>query len=251
MTHFRKIAIIIAIALSPLAAAAQKGKPKPSPTPTPVPVTTSAKFADCSVIADEAERVACESSNRVRMDADRPYVDGQDGVAIAFYPGGSNDLTINLQTSQRTVIYDLREMVHMGSPQPSWTSTPQNLKLHFNVLKAYNAKLQAICVDGVCEGNYVTGMNGGGYTIDGITYRTQWNPGSAQPYINWVEPTSPVNVHYYKDATGETWTITPIQKDNGYYLAGLQGESGSGKKSSVTFGGQYNMPFTLTVQVNN
>ena len=179
------------------------------------------------------------------MDASTPYINGQQGVAIAFYPGGSNDLTINLQTSQRTVIYDLREMVHMGNPQPSWTGTPQNLKLHFNVLRAYNAKLQATCTDGVCEGNYETGMNGGGYTIDGVTYRTQWNPGSAQPYINWVEDTSAVNVHYYKDATGETWTITPVQKENGYYMAGLQGE----KRKTVTFGGQYNMPFTLIVQV--
>jgi hypothetical protein len=218
---------------------AQKGKP----TPTPTSVTTAA-FVYCGGITN-AEPTECEAANRVRLEKDTPYVNGQDGVAISFNVGGSGDLTINLQNSKRSVIYDLRDVVHRGSPQPAWTSAPQNLKLHFNALKAYNAKLGATCADGICQGTYVTGMNGGGYTIDGVTYRTQWNPYSSQPYINLVEPTSPVNVHYYQDATGETWTITPIQKDNFYYLAGLQGE----QKKTVTFGGQYNMPFVLVVTV--
>jgi hypothetical protein len=244
MTRFIKIAIILTVALTPAAVAAQKVKP--SPTPTQV---ITAQFGYCGGVVDPTERAACDAANRVQSDTAMPYINGQAGVAISFNVGVSGDLTINLQNSTRTARYDLRDMVYMGNPQPSWTSTPQNLKLHFNALKAYNAKLQATCLDGICEGNYVTGMNGGAYTIDGVTYRTQWNPGSAQPYINWVEPTSPVNVHYYKDATGETWTITPIQKENGYYLAGLQGESGSGRNVVTTFGGQYNMPFSLVVIV--
>lgn len=235
MQNLRALALFIMILAIPTIASAQKGKP--SPTPAQV---ISAKFVYCP-----AANTDCESANRVRQDADRAYVNGSEGVAISFNVGVSGDLTINLNNSTRSVIYDLREMVHMGNPQPTWTSSPRNLKLTFNALKAYNAKSSAACVDGVCEGNYVTGMNGGGYTIDGVTYRTQWNPGSAQPYINYVEPTSPVNVHYRKDSTGETWTLTPIQKDNYYYLAGLQGET----RKTITFGGQYNMPFSLTVTV--
>jgi hypothetical protein len=222
-----------------------KGKPSPSPTaspsPTPAPVVISVRFVYC-VAGD----TACETANRVRQDVDRPYVNGSEGVAISWNVGVSGDLTINLLNSQRSAIYDYRDRVHDGNPTPSFVNSPQTLKLFFNALKAHRAKENATCVDGICEGIYEGAMNGGGYTINKVTYRTQWNPGSAQPYINFVEPTSPVNVHYYKDATGETWTITPIQKSNGYYLAGLQGEK---QPNTVTFGGQYNMPFALVVTV--
>lgn len=242
MKYTRVLILPIIFLTMALCVSAQNGngKGKPSPTPTPTPVVISAKFVFCA-----AGDTACETANRVRQDVDRPYVNGSEGVAISWNVGVSGDLTINLQNSQRTVIYDLRDRVHDGNPTPSWVSTPQNLKLHFNSHEAHTAKVMATCVDGICEGNHITSLNGGGYTFDQTTYRTQWNPNSVQPYINFVEPTSYVNVHYYKDATGETWTLTPIQKDNGYYLAGLQGE----KKRTVTFGGQYNMPFRLVVTV--
>lgn len=87
-------------------------------------------------------------------------------------------------------------------------------------------------------------MNGGFY-INRVRYRFQWNPDSVLQYINWVEPTSNVNINYKRDETGQTWTVTPIQKENFHYLAGMQVED----KNKITFGGQYNMPFSLVVTV--
>ena len=84
--------------------------------------------------------------------------------------------------------------------------------------------------------------------IDRITYRLQWHPASVQPYINTPELTSPVDVHYVKDANGEVFTITPLPNQNtSRMIAGLQGESANGR--TITAAGQYVMPFTMTVRL--
>jgi hypothetical protein len=190
---------------------------------------------------------ACESSNRARQDlANTPYTDGQNGVIAVFnLVSGSDDLTINLNTAQRTVHYDFREIAAFGNPQPTWwySSPQQDVKAFINVLGAYNAKLQCGTA-ATCDINYVTGMNGGGFSISRTDYRLQWHPTSTQPYINTPETTSAVNVHYTKDANGEVFTITPLPNANtSRAIAGLQATTGK----VITAAGQYVMPFTLTV----
>jgi hypothetical protein len=215
--------------------------PTPSPTPTPAPGSViSARFIYCA-----SGDTACEASNRVRQDQNSPWVNGSQGVTISFNVGVSGDLTINLMNSTRSVVYDLRDRVNDGNPTPSWVGTPQNLKLNFNSHEAYNAKLIASCSNGICESNYQTTLNGGGYKIGQYTYRTQWNPLSMFSLINQPDITSFVNVHYYQDATGETWTITPLPNTHGHFLAGLMGEKGNTQQRN----GQYNMPFRLVVTV--
>jgi hypothetical protein len=221
--------------------AAQGNKPsRPTPSPTPPPVTVTFNYC---VAGD----FSCETANRVRNDLNRAYVDGSEGMAITFQTlSGSNDLTINFTNSTRTVTYDLTEMSASGNPTPAWVSQPAALKPAFNVFGAYNAKLQCGSAP-TCDINYVTGMNGGGFTIDRIDYRLQWHPTSIQPYINTPEISSAVNVHYVKDANSEVFTVTPLpNSDSGRTIAGLQGET----KRSVTPGGQYVMPFTLTVRLH-
>jgi hypothetical protein len=216
---------------------ALKGKPGPTPTPTPVPAQKTVSFGYCA-----AGDVTCETANRLRNDANRAYADGTD-VAIAFQTGsGSNDITLNFS---RNVIYDFTYMAAAGNPTPTWVSQPQAVKPFINVLGGYNAKLQ--CGNAAtCDINYVTGMNGGGFTIDRITYRVQWHPTSVQPYINTPEVSSAVNVHYVKDANGEVFTITPLPNTGtSRMIAGLQGET----SRSITAGGQYVVPFTMTVKL--
>jgi hypothetical protein len=238
MKSFRIVTLIVAILTLPAIAAAQKAKPQPSPTPTPAVIT--AQFNFCL-----AGDTACETANRVRQDVNRPYTNGSEGVWIANTTNSSRDIVIYLENSTRSVIYDLRDRVHTGNPQPTWTSSPQNFKVQFVVHDANLLKTTGQCAtSSVCEANKTSAMNGGFY-IGRVRYRFQWNPGSVLQYINWVEPTSPVNINYRRDSTGQTWTITPIQKDNSYYLAGMQVEDGR----NITFGGQYNMPFSLVIKV--
>ncbi len=213
----------------------------PTPTPTPAPVI-SAKFNYCA-----PGDVACQTANRARQDVDTPYVNSSQGVSIANATSSTGDIVIYLENSTRSVVYDLRGMVHMGNPQPTWTSTPQNFKVQFvihdaNVLKTFGS----CATSAFCEENMESAMNGGFY-IGKIRYRFQWNPDSVLQYINWVEPTSHVNINYKRDATGQTWTVTPKETSpfSGIYLAGMQVEN----KNNTTFGGQYNMPFTLVVTV--
>lgn len=213
---------------------------KPSTVTNP---GVKAQFVFCT-----AGDTACESANRARQDKDNsPYIDAVDGVSAVFnLVSGSNDLTINLNTAKRTVHYDFREVVAFGNPQPTWwySAPQQDLNAFINVLGAYNAKLQCGGA-ATCDINYVTGMNGGGFTISRVSYALQWHPTSTQPYINTPETTSAVNVHYVKDATGEVFTITPLPNaSTSRYVAGLQGTSGKTASAS----GQYVMPFTLTVQ---
>jgi hypothetical protein len=201
-----------------------------------------AEFVFCA-----AGDTACENGNRARQDkANSPYIDALDGVSAVFnLVSGSNDLTVNLNNAKRTVHYDFREIAAFGNPQPAWwySAPQQDLNAFINVLGAYNAKLQCGGA-ATCDINYITGMNGGGFTISRVSYALQWHPASTQPYINTPETTSPVNVHYVKDAAGEVFTITPLPNANtSRSIAGLQGTSGKTASAS----GQYVMPFTLTV----
>lgn len=234
MKLIRSIVLFAFTLALPIVVSAQGNKPRPSPTPTP-PVI-SAKFNFCTT-----GDTACETANRVRMDVNRPLVNGQENVSIT----SSADIIIGV--GNRSLMYDLRDRVHDGNPQPAWTSAPRLVKPQIYVHDGYDARTLSGCsTEPTCEYNMVTAMNGGGFTIDRIYYRLQWNPDSLLQYINWVEDTSYVNVNYKKDATGETYTITPIAKFlGGPFLAGLQGERGN----TITFGGQYNLPFTLVVTV--
>ena len=240
MKTFRTIYLVLIVLTLSGMAAAQKGKPSPTPTPTPAVIT--AKFNYCA-----PGDTVCEAANRVRQDADRAYTNGQDGVVMSSALNSTGDIVIFLNDSTRTAVYDLRDRVHDGNPQPTWTSTPQNFKVQFVIHDANNLKAQGTCAGAaaVCEENMVSAMNGGFY-IGKVRYRFQWNPTSVLTYINWVEDTSPVNINYKRDATGQTWTVTPIETSpfSNRYLAGMQVED-----RRESFGGQYNMPFTLVVNV--
>jgi hypothetical protein len=238
MSTSRALAFFVALFALPVLAAAQPRKPAPSPTPTPKVVT--AQFGYCA-----AGDTVCEGTNRVRQDANRPFTNGSEGVSIANATSPSGDIVIYLDNSTRSVVYDLRDRVYTGNPQPTWTSTPQNFKVQFVLHDANAVKTMGDCATmAVCEANLVSAMNGGFY-IGKVRYRFQWNPGSVLQYINWVVPTSPVNINYKRDATGETWTLTPVQNASFQHLAGMQVED----RNNISFGGQYNMPFNLTVKV--
>lgn len=239
----RIVIVVTALLVLSTAAFAQKGgKPKPSPTPTPVPVVVTAQFNHC-VAGD----TACETANRVRQDVNRAFTSGSEGVSIANATSSTGDIVIYLENSTRSVVYDLRDRVHDGNPQPTWTGTPQNFKVQFVLHDANLLKTYGSCASSsVCEENMVSAMNGGFY-IGKVRYRFQWNPGSVLQYINWVEPTSAVNINYKRDEGGQTWTVTPIETSpfSGRYLAGMQVED----RNRISFGGQYNMPFHLVISV--
>ncbi len=188
----------------------------------------------------------CENANRVRMDINAPYVDGQDGVDAKFNVGVSGDLTIEM--GSRQVVYDLRNVINFGNPQPDWWySDPiQTVTAHINVGNAWAAKEQCGAAP-VCDEIYLTRMNGGGWDTGRQTpnNRLQWNPFSEQPFINTPAETSWVEVHYSKNADDEFWVVTPLPNAGGYYLAGLQSES----RKTVTASGQYNMPFRLEIRL--
>lgn len=207
------------------------------------PNAVIASFAYC---ADSD--FACKSANGVRMDINAPYVDGQNGVDAWFNVDVSGDLLINLINSSRAVTYDFSQVVNFGSPHPDWwySAPVQTVSPHFNIGNAW-AALEQCGGAPVCDEHYITRMNGGAWDTGRNTpnNRLQWNPFSAQPFINTPDETSAVDVHYIKTATDEVFIITPIANAGGYFLAGLQAEM----RRSVTASGQYNMPFRLEVRL--
>lgn len=177
-------------------------------------------------------------------------MNGVDGVSAVFNVGsGSQDLTINLITSQRSVRFDFSNVYKFYNNAgvyvvPSWFATPQNVKPHFNVLKAHNAKLT--CATPAAGCNYRTAMNAGGWSVGGIEYAMQWNPETTfKAVVNEQGPTSYVNVHYQNNGSGDVYTITPIATP-----ASGQPVSGLAKtvRKTTTNAGQYFMPFTLIVR---
>lgn len=195
--------------------------------------------------------VGCESGNRVRMDVDAPYVDGESGVSAVFnVASGSQDLTINLQVSQRAVTLDLSDPYMWYNDVgeyvvPSWYATPQSVKPTFNVLKAHDAKLT--CADPFAGCNFRTAMNAGGWKTSGDSaeYAMQWNPESTfRAVVNEQGPTSYVNVFYQKDGTGDVYTITPIPNASGGPVSGVA----KTVRRTTTNAGQYFMPYTLVVR---
>lgn len=195
----------------------------------------------------QAAYAACIQQNRIRNDNSQPYVNGEEGIDAVFrIVSGSNDLTVNLLTlpTRRTVI-DLYDIVPESSGQliPSWQSTPQNAKWHFNVRQAYLAKT-------FCGGSYPCDMvsvmsSTVNVSGDSATYYLQWFPESTRP-VNSPEITSRVNVRYDVIDGVETWTITPLPNLNsGRMVAGLT----KAIKNRQQAAGQYLVPFTLTVRL--
>lgn len=243
----KKNLLIAAFAALLLAANAfaQGNKAKPNPPPTVTDVKVKATFIYCP-----SGDSGCESINRVRMDTAASYVDGDAGVSAVFNRGsGSEDLTINLITSQRSVWFDFGNPYNSYNNAgqyvvPSWFATPQIVKPHFNVLRAYKAKLE--CGDAAAGCDYQTAMNAGNWNVDGIEYAMQWNPESTfKAVVNEQGPTSYVNVHYQDNGSGDVFTITPIPTP----LSGLP-ISGLAKtvRKTTSNAGQYVMPFKLVVQ---
>jgi hypothetical protein len=168
------------------------------------------------------------------------------------------DLTINLITSKRSALLDF-SYVHKFYNNagkyvvPSWHATPQLVKPHFNVLQAYNAKLN--CTDPVTGCNLKTAMNAGGWKVTGdkAEYSLQWNPESKfKAVVNEQGPTSYVNVFYQNkgDGSGDVYTITPIPNSDPTSDSYYKAISGLAKTLSrtTTNAGQYVMPFKLTVR---
>lgn len=186
----------------------------------------------------------CETANRVRNDSTSPYQNGVNGVTAVFNViSGSQDLTIGLNQTRRSAIFDLRVNTG-GGIAGLWTNTPQLIQPYFNVLGAYNAKLQCGTA-ATCDNTIITDMNAGGWKVSGsnISYAMLWHPGTTRP-VNSPDPPVRVSVHYVKDSNGEVYTITPIPNTAGLSIAGLEATSGR----TVSAAGQYNMPFTLTVR---
>jgi hypothetical protein len=208
------------------------------------------QFAACA-----QDDTACRSANRVRSDGDGSYTNGSQGVSAVFnLVSGSRDLTFSSGT--RSVTFDFSEAFYTMNAPSWWYASPvQSIKPFMNVGGAYFAKEQCGTAT-TCNINYVTRLNAGQWSIPGsskTTYAILWNPDPDQPRpVNSPYSTSPVNVNYVKDSSGERFIITPLQSsDCGVgssceadpIIAGLEVTSGR----SVTSGGQYHMPFTMTV----
>jgi len=199
---------------------------------------------------------ACESANRVRNDQNRVYANGSEGVTAVFnLISGSRDLTIGLNFSQRALTFDFRDSSYTaGAPAWWYTSPQQSVKPFMNVLGAYFAKEQCGTA-ATCNINYVTAMNAGQWQVSGDnkTYALLWNPNAAASRpVNSPLSTSPVNVNYIKDSSGERFIVTPLASagctpatacESDPVIAGMEGTIGR----TVSAGGQYHMPFTLTV----
>ena len=237
--------LIIASALFVSDTSAQRGRP-PASTDTRAIVL----FGSCA-----SGDTACEFANRVRQDiAGVPYKDGESGVSTVFNRGsGSRDLTINLITSQRSVMLDLRVFTGIatvpGSAMPPWwVDNPQQLvKIGINVLGAYYAKEN--CPPEAAECNFVTKMNAGKWRVDGYPsteYAVLWNPNPGlDRKVNLPQSTVFVNVRYIRnDGSGEKYEIAPIPNESGQSIAGLE----SSTKKSVNYAGQFDMPFFMTVR---
>ncbi|HEX8289418.1 MAG TPA: hypothetical protein VF556_15560 [Pyrinomonadaceae bacterium] len=203
--------------------------------------------------------------NKVRMDKPGvPYSHNVDGVTAQFYPGGSRDLVIALNSSKakRTTIYDFTAVSDYTNV-PGWIySTPvQTFKPFINVLEAYRAKENCAAINGVYNCDFKTRMNNGYLSASGdnASYALLWNPEArTDRKVNSPEQTSFVNVNYYKGTDGkEVFTITPLPncatRENNFtcgetdvkrVIAGLEKTSGK----TVSSAGQYIMPFTLVVR---
>jgi hypothetical protein len=214
-------------------------------------IGVTARFVYCAPPGSDPDSQAayatCIQQNRIRNDIDRDYVNGEEGIDAVFrIVSGSNDLTVNLLTlpTRRTVI-DLYDLVPESAGQliPSWQSTPQYAKWHFNVRRAYLAKT-------FCGGSYPCDMT----TVmsstvnvsgDNASYYLQWYPESIRP-VNSPEITSRVNVRYDVVNGVETWTVTPLTNGtSGRIVAGLA----KAAKNRTDAAGQYFVPFTLTVKL--
>ncbi|HEY2867638.1 MAG TPA: hypothetical protein VGJ02_11150 [Pyrinomonadaceae bacterium] len=203
---------------------------------------------------------ACQAANRVRSDGGGAYVNGSQGVSAVFnLVSGSRDLTFWTTGSTRSLIFDFTDPAYTGGAPSWWYASPvQSVKAQMNVLGAYYAK--ETCVTdpntGICTGNFETRINAGNWTVGGsnkTNYALLWNPTamSSRP-VNSPYSTSPVNVNYVRDASGERFSITPLPSsdcgagsacESDPIIAGLEVTSGR----SVSGGGQYHMPFTMTV----
>ena len=235
----KKSLFIAALAALALATNASSQKP---PTATNPGVT--AQFASCA--ADDAN---CKFANRVRNDIATPYANGVNGVSAVFFVSGSRDLVIQLNNSTRSALFDFANVTSSGGA-PGWAlSSPEQLvKPNFNVFGAYYARENCVPTPGDCSKDYVTRMNAGLWQVSGVsntTYALLWNPTATTRPVNSPQPTVPVNVHYSRTGTNEVFVITPVPNGVGQSIAGLEVTKGR----SVTGGGQYNMPFTLTVRL--
>jgi hypothetical protein len=232
-------AVAITFALS-IAAFGQK-------PPKTQDIGVRARFVYCTPPGSDPESqaayAACVQQNRIRMDVDRDYVNGEEGIDAFFrIVSGSNDLTVNLLTlpTRRTVI-DLYDLIPESAGQsiPPWQATPQNAKWHFNVRRAYLAK-------SFCGGSYpcdMTSVMASTVEISGdnATYYLQWFPESTRP-VNSPEITSRVNVRYDVVDGVEVWTITPLPNlSSNRIVAGLAKST----KNRTDPAGQYLVPFTL------
>ncbi len=211
-------------------------------------VKSRVNFVYCDPTA--ADYATCVENNKVRQDSPNDYVDGVDNVSAVFnLDSGSNDLTVNLNSSSRTSILDLFDVIY-GNP-PTWHRYPQNVKWHINVRQAYLAK--GYCGTTPCSmptvmGSTITKVSGAS-----ASYNLGWNPNSIRPInSNDYDPpspynTSPVTVVYDKVDGVETWTVTPDKQDiyvnstlKNVPVAGLADISNKGGPA-----GQYIVPFTL------
>ena len=200
---------------------------------------------------------ACLAANRVRSDGGGAYANGSQGVSAVFnLVSGSRDLTFWTTGSTRSLVFDFSDAAYSVNA-PSWwyTSPVQSVKAQMNVLGAYYAKEQCGSV-ATCNVNFETRINAGNWTVGGsnkTTYALLWNPTamSSRP-VNSPYSTSPVNVNYVKDGSGERFVITPLPSsdcgvgsacESDPIIAGLEVTSGR----TVSSGGQYHMPFTMTV----
>jgi hypothetical protein len=247
------------VALSAINAFAQNSRPKPTPVPTP---TITAAFATCS-----AGDTNCQYDNRVRSDGGGIYTHGQQGVKIEFYDGSataSRDLIVRLDSSTRTVAFDLRHLWAQAGTTPAWTSTVQNLKPMMNVLGGLYAREN--CADPTAGCTFAARMNAALGEVGGVrrtTYALLWNPrtiASNNRPVNDPWQTSDVLVHYIKNPTTGVEVFTISAQLNGClkgpdgtcptdgvkeYVAGLEQTAGR----DVSAAGQYRMPFTFTVTV--
>src|SRR5262245_10636192 len=126
----KKILIaILAPCLWLIVSAAVPAPRKPSPD-----VKAKVTFVYCDPAGPDYS--ACVANNKVRNDSGYEYIDGVDNVSAVFNlgSGGSRDLTVNLNSSPRTSILDLSDIVpgSEGQSLPAWRATPQNTQWHFN-----------------------------------------------------------------------------------------------------------------------
>lgn len=246
------------IALTAISTFAQNGRPRPSPSPTPV---VTATFRYCAAVD-----TVCQSEARVRADVDRPYTNGQEGVKIEFYDGGSKDLIIRLDSSTRTVAFDLRDfMTPVAGSIPTWTNQVQNLKPMMNVLGALIVRDSTYCPNPSAGCTFDARMNsalGGVGGVKNTTYALLWNPrtlASNNRPVNDPWQTSDVLVHYVKNPDNGEELFTISAQQNGClkladgtcsdvpkdFVAGLEQTAGR----TVSAAGQYRMPFTFTVKI--